>query len=421
MAGVNQSPSKKIIFHKPATFMDYLHGDVKDGEAWIACLYEYARESKDMWDAAKLLDDARVSGNLNCEKDFWRIHYEFEHWIRVTDWTTCFLMCESFPETDWNALSAAEREKILRFERRTVAPLHLQWLYDDAGTLKRKREGGFIDFPEFDELAARTVPVVKNVRPGENQEPLTKTEAMVQKSGSVYYCLFRVDFSESKNLLHDRFVAWLKRSDIEQLWQEHKKQRDNKNRNALRPAKIVQWHVSSHWCLFEVDLSARKGDLTKQFDKWLASSENKKRLVRHCLNKSGKTGEWKDRLKDLAAWRLYRENQNSCDKANKFANDNRKRFKTWQDIHATCKKMNGKWPYKPNDPKPFYNAKALKSENSPPTLHNQADLFSHDEDYRHAKSNALKLLSDWIPSGCEKYLSELMKEWKMTDKNSAKN
>jgi hypothetical protein len=49
--------SKKTIFHKSANFMDYLHGDVNNEEAEFACRYEYARESKDVWDAAKLRDD----------------------------------------------------------------------------------------------------------------------------------------------------------------------------------------------------------------------------------------------------------------------------------------------------------------------------------------------------------------------------
>ena len=86
-------------------------------------------------------------------------------------------MCDSFPKTDWNGLSEGEREKILRIERRKGEPLTMQGLYYVAGTLKRKREGGFLDFPEFDELAARTKPVVKDVRPGEPQERLTITRS----------------------------------------------------------------------------------------------------------------------------------------------------------------------------------------------------------------------------------------------------
>ena len=98
MADVNQSLSIDIIFHKSATFMDYLHGDVKDSEAPIACLYEYARESKDMWDAAKLLDDARASGNWNCDKDFWRIHYEFKRTLTKPRGLPIFLCVIRFPK-----------------------------------------------------------------------------------------------------------------------------------------------------------------------------------------------------------------------------------------------------------------------------------------------------------------------------------
>ena len=59
--------SGETIFHKSANFMDYLHGDVNNEEAEFACRYEYARESKDVWDAAKLRD-ARKGGELSCEQ-----------------------------------------------------------------------------------------------------------------------------------------------------------------------------------------------------------------------------------------------------------------------------------------------------------------------------------------------------------------
>lgn len=399
-------------FHKSATFMDYLHGDVKDEDAELACLYEYARESKNMWDAAKLLANARASGQLKGEKDFWRIHCDFEGWIQVTDWTTYLLMCESFPKQDWNGLTKTEREKILRFERRKVEPLPVERLH--YGPLKKKKGGGFSDFAEFDQLAAQTKPVIKDVRPGEQQEPIKMTDAMVQKSGAVYYCLFIVDFSQSKNRLNDRFWAWLNQDEINKLWQGHKKQRKGKTRNALRPTKIVQllgWrdsshkcYLSSHWCLFEVDLSARKGDLTRQFNKWLELPENKARLKLYNLEKRGTADKWKDRLKDLAAWRLYREHGHSCDKANQFASDHRKKFKNWPEIHRTCKKVKGKWPYKPDDPRPFRDAKQTGNDAA-----NTAPPFSCDDDYRHAKSEAKKFLTNQIPSDEFKKMSPQMK------------
>lgn len=57
--------------------------------------------------------------------------------------------------------------------------------------------------------------------------------------------------------------------------------------------------------------------------------------------------------------------------------------------------MSGQWPYKPGDPRPFHNAKAAK--NLPPVPANQADLFSCDEDYRHAKMRVMERLSGSYP------------------------
>ncbi len=394
--------SLEIIFHESATFMDYLHGAVEDEETESAGYYEYARESWQMWRAAKVREDASSNEKPNYENDYSQnVHYELEieEWIRTAPWATELLICKSFPAKDWNELSEPEREKIMLAisARRKVEPLPLQIL--------RYSHYPKEEFPEFNELAAQAKPVMKNVLPGEPHDRAKITRARVKKSGAVYYCLFNVDFSESKNLLHDRFVECLKQDEIERDWNAHKKQRTGKNPNALRSTKIVppkgEWRASTYWCLFEVDLSARKGDLTKQFEKWLALPKIKKLLNQYKIEKRGSSDKWKDRLKDLAAWRLYRENENSCDKANNFANANRKKFETWPEIYETCKKVNGKWPYKPNDPRPFRDAKRVGDD-----ALNSAPLFSCADDYRHAKGEVIRVLSDWIPDEFKQPSSE---------------
>ena len=380
--------SLKTTFHKSATFMDYLHGEVNDEEAESACRYEYARESWQMWKAVKVRKEARANGKLNCENDFWQnVFYEteVEEWIRVAPWATELLMCESFPDKDWNELSEPERKKIMFmfYARRKVEPLPLQILH----YFHYPKE----EFPEFNELAAQTKPVMKNVRPGETQMPAKVTKAMTPKSGSVYHCLFTVDFSESKNLLHDRFVAWLNQDEIEKLWQGHKKQRKSKNRNALRPTNIVQpkgeWRASTYWCLFEVDLSARKGDLTKQFEKWLALPKIKKLLNQYKQEKRGTSDKWKDRLKDLAAWRLCREittEPKAWIWANEYACQHRK------------------------DNRTFHNAKAQKL-NGKIIPANEARLFGDPSEASDALRNALSLLAEWVPSDEFKEPSPSMK------------
>src|SRR5262249_42316574 len=51
---------KGFYFHRSATFMDYLHGDVNEDEAFIACCWEYMRESQSFRDAAKRRDEMRA-------------------------------------------------------------------------------------------------------------------------------------------------------------------------------------------------------------------------------------------------------------------------------------------------------------------------------------------------------------------------
>src|SRR5882672_9105780 len=63
--------SREITFHTSATFMDYLHGDIEDDEVKTACLYEFARESKDMWDTARLRNEARLCAWWVCLPRCW--------------------------------------------------------------------------------------------------------------------------------------------------------------------------------------------------------------------------------------------------------------------------------------------------------------------------------------------------------------
>lgn len=382
--------SEKITFHTSRTFMDYLHGDVKDKEAEFVCRYEYARESKDMWDAAKLRDEAKAhSGSA-----FWRIHHEFAHWIQVVTWATDFLMCKSFPHKDWNALNDAERKKLLSLhETRKVPPLKMQFLHYSHYPKQK--------FPEFNELAEQNKPVVVDVRPGERQEPVKLTEAMVQKSGSVYHCLFVVDFSESPKPLSQRYVEWLKLPKIESLRQKHRKAKAGAVGNPLRTGKVVRWTGTrgAYWCSFQVDVSARKGDLTWQFKKWLASPKNKQRLKRHKHEKRGTSDKWKDRLKDLAAWRLVREITNEPKAwiwANEYACQHRKKKSVVVKRGRPAQEI----------PRAFRDAKGTK--NSPAS---QAQLFSDQAEASDAARNAWDLLEDWIPSEFKKHFSELMNAW----------
>ena len=379
----------ETFFSSSTTFMDYLHGDVNSGEARLACLYECARESKNLWKAASRRDEL-VTAGWSYDEAAARAYDEItlECGAPLTSFTLearAILACESFPTKDWNELSRPEREKIMVHERRQIEPLSLlilhHWPYPKE------------EFPQFNDLVERTRPVVKDWRQGEPPPQSENTEAMIPKAGPAYYCLFLVDFSESVNRLCDRFVMWLKQDKIESRLQVHCRRGPSKNASALRPAKVRQWQGSVHWCLFEMNLSAGKSELAGQFKAWLATRKIRAALKRYKQDQRGSSDQRKNHLKNLATWRLYRENGNNYDRANEFANIHRKRFSSWREINKTCKKVKGQWPYKLHDPRPFRDAQSIREY-----LANGAPLFSHDEDYRHAKINTLNLLADLIPS-----------------------
>ena len=61
----------------------------------------------------------------------------------------------------------------------------------------------------------------------------------------------------------------------------------------------------------------------QEFDKWLQLPKNKARFDAHARNPRGKMGLFKDRLKDLAAWRIYEGCGRDWEAANDFANRHR--------------------------------------------------------------------------------------------------
>jgi hypothetical protein len=210
--------------------------------------------------------------------------------------------------------------------------------------------------------------------------------------------LFEVDFSESKDHLADRFIKWFKQPAIGHLWREHKNQRSTTRGKPLHARKVRRYGNAAYLCLFEVDLSASKGDLTKQFKKWLAVPENQKRLKRYAKKKRGRTGRSLDRLKDLAAWRLCREMPEKV-KAWRHANE-------YADAHRKTKPVRVRKGEPPRPtPLPFHNAKATTQRPA-----SQAPLFSDASEASDAKRNALTYLAELFPR--ERWIPR--KYWKLS-------
>lgn len=321
-------PKWKIphTFHTSATFIDYLHGDVPNEEAERACEYEYARESKAMWQAAEKRDTLRTA-NPNQELEQIAI-YIIERCLEVPVNPMLMielLACASFPTKDWNELSQEDRNRMIRFDRKKIPPLPML----DVWMLKALRV-----FEKFSKMGEMARPVIKNVRPGEKAEPIQFTPPILQQQDGAYHVIFNLDFSKGEPQLIHEFTEWLKLPGYRALLKKYRKASTRK----------LDWPL--------------------------------------------------DRLKDLAAWRLYREFGNDWNEANKFANRRRKSFSSYPEIRAKCKNYpKGELPYKPGDPRPFRDARMQSAKPS-----NQADLFGEDADARKAKAGALKFLAELIPT-----------------------
>jgi hypothetical protein len=114
--------------------------------------------------------------------------------------------------------------------------------------------------------------------------------------------------------------------------------------------------------LFTLDFGKTKKRLLQEFDQWLQLPENKARLDAHRQNPTGKTGEFKDRLKDLAAWRIYEGCGRDWEKADAFANDHR----------INCR--------------PFHDPRQGQTKKTPL---NEASLYSEESGFLKAKARAL--------------------------------
>jgi hypothetical protein len=327
---------KRFTFHTSTTFMDYLHGDVREEETDLACFYEYARESKIVWEAADERDALqRASRHVDLEQVALSvIRRHPEQWWAKAFWAMKFLMCESFPKSDWNELSNAQRDKIMDGpSRRGAPPLPMIDVYmlEAMGV-----------FEEFKAMAKRAEPVIENVPIGKQAKPM-------------------------------KLVA-----------------------------PVLPYHSSRYHVLFNLDFSQGETRLIKQFQEWLRLPENRERLSKYKKESRGNTGKPLDRLKDLAAWRLYRECNNDMGVANKFACDHRKYFENAAEIREKCKKDDiKKHNYKSGDARPFRDAKPKKEKqaNRKPILipANEADLFGEDADARKAKANAWEFMTEIMP------------------------
>jgi hypothetical protein len=245
--------------------MDYLHGDVVDNEFAAACCYEYTRE----WEVPDRTDD-----EIALEKEIAR---KFEE-----------------DEIVFGPLEQGKQE--FKIPSRIEDIFRCGWSFKGhAWTLIRQ-------CPSF---------------PQKSWNQLSKEER----------ANILVGFVPTEPLGMDE--VWL--LDAAGIFEELRTMaaKTLKNKTPRKPQQKVypiveRWSPYVH-AMFTLDFSKTKKRLLQEFDKWLHLPENRARLRAHGRKSIGKTGWFKDRLKDLAAVRLYREL--GCNEALAFAEKNRKRDK----------------------------------------------------------------------------------------------
>lgn len=162
-----------------------------------------------------------------------------------------------------------------------------------------------------------------------------------------------------------------------QATEERKKRlRQPSPENDVQPLpKVYPIVDKQQWlhALFTLNFAKTKKRLRQEFEKWLDLPDNKKRLAAFKDNRIGKTGTFKDRLKDLAAWRLHREL--GCEAALDFADENRKHDKAGR-------------------PRSFHDPRQGQSKKTPL---NQAALYSEESGFLKAKARAVAYLAELMP------------------------
>jgi hypothetical protein len=180
--------------------MDYLHGDVAAEEADLACRYEYARESKQLWKLAKERDALMKLRRWSSERAVVSLYERnLEPWP-CGDLGVEFLMCRAFPYRDWQDLSRAERKTFTWLAPADAPPFPMTnlWSLEAAGV-----------FEAFKARAQKAKPRIQRLPLGKKAKAMGLLCPVLHWHGGVYRVLLDVDFSKSNRQLLNQFGAWL--------------------------------------------------------------------------------------------------------------------------------------------------------------------------------------------------------------------
>ena len=380
--------------------MDYLHGTVPEKEVEAACFYEYARESPVLRDGAAARDELlrqnkqhRFAGWLweEVARNIDQKH-DCGTWFIQSPWNS-ILACRSFPGKPWNRLKKREREDILHaFPKSEIQPLHMSQLVElDAMGI----------FEEFKEMAAERMSELGN-EPTHGKPPSKVFPLIDAYQCSVRRLKRKLEFAHNQN----QNSAIIPKLEVQ-----------------LKTKQAGDAHNDARWvhALFTLDFTETKTRMLERFGAWLNLRENVKRLAKFNHNPTGTTGTHKDRLKDLAVWRLYDEL--GFVKMLNFAEANRKRFADRTKIRVKDGKDYRWVTYEAGAPMPFHDARQGQAKKVPL---NEAPLCTVDNGppfAGKAKRRVTDRLAEIIPwefdvkSVTRKVMSHLRKTSKISKRN----
>jgi hypothetical protein len=310
--------------------MDYLHGDVADSELKAACLYEYGRESSVLCEASQQLEQLAIELLAKKEEEEPQV---FEVFDLVESTFSCG---QWFCEWPWLAL----------------------WWVSTSFPSKAWTQLK----PEERQELRNFLPLQSN-----NVKPIQLLDVFFL--GHIYK-RFGEMIETAKTEFRQSFATDKKRPKTYPVFTS--KDKSNPTVHVLMP----------------LDFSKTKTHLLEQIKKWLERPENSTLFETHRpRTEEGTEKEARDRLKDLAAWRLRRELGGS-NKALEFAEQNRKRDKK-------------------GNPRPFHDPRQGQSKKMPV---NESPLYSYDSGetpFANAKRRALQHRARLIPWEFGKYAEEI--------------
>jgi hypothetical protein len=333
---------------------------VIDGETLAACFYEYGRESTILREAAATLQKLRRQKNRSVGQLYAKAaqisnQHSCGPWFLQARWRSIWL-CQAFPGKPWNQLTKQQRAEVLRlFPVSQVQPLDIMHevtelnaagVFDELKAMGTDAEADLVEEQSATKKRAKLLPIVEAGWPAVSK--------LMRK-------LKRLELLREENKNRPKVEAFKSR--------------------LVAGIKAQEAFNESVHAVFTLNFSKSKKWMIQAFEAWLDLPENQDRFRRHRKENRGTTGTEKERLFDLALWRLHDEL--GYEEMIRFAGQNRKRF---EDTKSALKAN-----YKKGDFRPFLNA------HKGGDLPNKVPACGGEPSYARAKRRAREYLSEIIP------------------------